>query len=157
MAPHFVPPVSIILAAARTRYIDGLTAFRGADVALWVERFVSASARAARLASAYVDAVRQLQARWRAQLSESGTAPRAGAEAWAIIGALPAHPVITGPTATVATGRVKTAAYAGIEQLVLAGVLLPLKTSKRNRSWEAVGLLNLVERLDSGEMPEARG
>jgi len=35
----------------------------------------------------------------------------------------------------------------------VAGVLEPLSASKRNRSWEAVGLLDLVERLEAGELP----
>ncbi len=154
LAPHFVPPVSVALAAARSRYIDALTTFRGDRVEPWLEHFAAATARAARLASAYVDAVRRLQESWREQLTASGSAPRAGAAAWAIIDVLPAHPVITGPVATAATGKVKTAVYAGIEQLVAAGVLLPLSTSRRNRAWEVVGLLELVEGLEAGEMPE---
>lgn len=155
LAPHVLPPISVVLAAARSRYIDGLTAFRGDAVAPWVEHFVAAAARAARLASAYVDAVRALQGRWREQLAARAPAPRADAAAWAIIDVLPAHPVITGPVATAATGRVKSAVYAGVEQLMDAGVLVPLGTSKRNRGWEAVGLLDLVERLEGGEMPRA--
>lgn len=153
LAPHFIPPISVVLAAARSRYIDGLTAFRGDAVTAWVEHFVAAAARAARLASAYVDAVRALQASWREQFVAGGSAPRADAAAWAIVEVLPAHPVITGPVATAATGRVKSAVYAGIDQLVEAGVLVPLGASKRNRAWEAVGLLELVEGLESGEMP----
>ncbi|HEV2643917.1 MAG TPA: hypothetical protein VGT98_14470, partial [Candidatus Elarobacter sp.] len=72
---------------------------------------------------------------------------------WAIIDVLPAHPIITAPVATVATGRVKAAIYDGIEQLVAAEVLTPLSSSKRNRSWEASGLLDLVERLEAGQLP----
>ncbi len=55
--------------------------------------------------------------------------------------------------ATVATGRVKAAIYDGIEQLVAAKVLVPLSESKRNRSWEATGLLDLIERLEAGQLP----
>jgi Fic family protein len=153
LAPSFVPPVSVILAAAKDRYIAGLTAFRGDQVSAWIEYFAVATARAARLASMYVDAVDGLRGRWRKQLEASGHAPRAGAAAWAIIGVLPAHPVITAPIATVVTGRVKAAIYDGIEQLVAAGVLIPLSTSKRNRSWEASGLLDLIERMEAGELP----
>jgi hypothetical protein len=38
-----------------------------------------------------------------------------------------------------------------VDQLVLAGVLTPLGDSRRNRSWEAVGLLDLIEGLEAGE------
>lgn len=153
LAPRFVPPISVVLASARDRYIAGLTAFRGDQVANWVEYFSAAAARAARLARVYVDAVESLRGRWRAQLVESGHAPRAGAAAWTIIDVLPAHPIITAPVATVATGRVKAAIYDGIEQLVTAEVLTPLSSSKRNRLWEASGLLDLVEHLEAGQLP----
>lgn len=153
LAPRFVPPISVVLASARDRYIAGLTAFRGDQVANWVEYFSASAARSARLARVYVDAVESLRGRWRAQLEDSGHAPRAGAAAWAIIDVLPAHPIITAPVATVATGRVKAAIYDGIEQLVAADVLVPLSSSKRNRSWEASGLLDLVERLEAGQLP----
>jgi len=50
-----------------------------------------------------------------------------------------------------ATGRTRTAVTNSIDQLVRAGVLTPLGESKRNRSWEAVGLLDLIEALEAGE------
>ena len=64
-----------------------------------------------------------------------------------------AHPIISAPVATVATGRVKTAIYYAIKQLVAANVLKPLSASKRNRSWEAIDLLDLIERLEAGQLP----
>ena len=154
LAPRFLPPISVVLAGARKRYINALAAFRGDEVSGWIEHFVAAAARAARLASAYVSAVEELREAWRAQLIESTHAPRAGAAAWALIDVLPAHPIVTAPVATAATGRVKTAIYAAIEQLVAADVLTPLSTSRRNRAWEANGLLALIERLEAGQLPE---
>lgn len=157
LAPRFLPPISVVLAAARSRYIAALSAYRGDDVTTWVEHFVAAAARSARLARAYVAAVRTLQDEWLDRLRAGDAAPRGDAAAWAIIDVLPAHPVITGPVATAATGRVKSAVYAAIEQLVAAGVLVPLGASRRNRAWEAHGLLPLVERLEGGAMPEPDG
>jgi len=156
LTPQFVPPVSVILAAAKDRYIAALTGFRGEDVAPWIEYFATATARAARLASLYLASVDALRDRWKSQLAVSGNAPRAGAAAWAIIDVLPAHPIITAPVASAVTGRVKAAIYDGIQQLVRAEVLLPLTASKRNRSWEASGLLELIERLEAGELPGER-
>ena len=154
LAPRFLPPISVVLAAAKSRYIAGLTTFRGDQVAEWIEHFAAATARAARLANAYVGAVDGLRARWREQLDSSGRAPRKGAAAWALIDVLPAHPIITAPVATVATARVKTAIYDAIDQLVHAKILTPLSASKRNRAWEASGLLELIERLEAGQLPE---
>jgi Fic family protein len=155
LAPRFLPPVSVVFARARDRYIDGLTSFRSTDVARWVELFAASTASATLLAEQYVAAVRGLQQSWRDQLTASGHAPRAGAAAWALIDVLPAHPMISGPVAIAATGRARAPVYEGIEQLLAAGVLLPLSQAKRNRWWSARGLLDLITWMESGEPPEA--
>lgn len=49
------------------------------------------------------------------------------------------------PTAAAACGRSKPQVYEAIEQLQTAGVLVPLSASRRNRSWEADGLLDLQD------------
>ena len=154
LAPRFVPPISVVLAAARSRYVAGLNAFRGDAVPAWVEHFSAATARAARLANAYIVAVEALRERWRGQLAALDGAPRQGAAAWSLIDVLPAHPVITAPVATAATGKVKTAIYNAIDQLNEAKILKPLSASKRNRAWEAEGLLDLIEQLESGQFPD---
>jgi hypothetical protein len=153
IAPHFLPPVSVIFAAARDRYIAALTQFRGDAVSAWIEHFAAATVRAARLARAYVVAVRALQECWREQLRAADRAPRADAAAWAIIDLLPAHPMISAPVATAVTNRAKGRIYEGIEQLVSAGVLLPLSPGRRNRWWEAAGLLDLIAQLEAGQLP----
>lgn len=151
-APSYVPPISVSLAANRDRYIAGLTGFRGTAVTQWIDHFASAAAVAARLASVYLEAVERLSAAWRARLA-AAAAPRAGAAAWAIIDILPAHPMITAPVAAAATGRSKAPVYQGIRELEQAGVLLPLSPSRRNQSWEAAGLLDLLAGLEAGEQP----
>lgn len=153
IAPRFLPPISVVFAGARDRYIAGLTKFRGDGVAEWVEHFAAATLRAAQLGRAYVDAVRELQERWRARLRKNGPAPRSDAVAWSIIDLLPAHPMISTPVATALTGRAKSRVFNGIEQLVSAGVLVPLSQGRRNRWWEADGLLDLIGRLEAGELP----
>ncbi len=79
-------------------------------------------------------------------------APRADAAAWAIIDVLPTHPVISAPVAAAATGRAKAAVYQAIEELVEARLLEPISAAKRNRAWEAVGLLELVEGMEAGKL-----
>lgn len=153
IAPRFLPPVSVIFAAAKDRYIAGLTQFRGNGVSAWIEHFAAATVRAARLARVYVDAVRALQERWREQLRAGDRAPRADAAVWAIIDLLPAHPMISAPVATAVTHRAKGRIYEGVEQLVSAGVLLPLSPGRRNRWWEAAGLLDLIAQLEAGQLP----
>lgn len=152
IAPSYVPPVSVVLAAERDAYIDGLGEFRFSDPARWVARFAVACARAATLAARYLQAVGDLQAEWRRLLATAAN-PRSDAAAWMLIEALPAHPVISTAGAIVATGRTKAAVHAAVAQLADAGVLIPVSTSKRNRLWEAAGLLDLVEGLDAGRPP----
>jgi Fic family protein len=152
IAPWYVPPISVVLASERDRYIEGLTRFRDGEIGLWLEHFAVAVARSAHLAAAYLGVVRELIGRWREQLAAAG-APRADAAAWAMIDVLPAHPIITAPVAAAATGRAKSAIHQAVAELEDAGVLLPLSESKRNRSWEAAGLLAILANLEAGELP----
>jgi Fic family protein len=149
LAPDYVPPISVVLAAHKDRYIDGLTRFRDGDVAGWLEQFATATARAAVLAQRYLARVTDLQDRWRHQVRER-LHLRADAAAWAIIDVLPGHPVITVPVAVAATGRSKSSTTVAINHLVDTDVLIPLSESKRNRAWEAAGLLDLLADLDAG-------
>ncbi|MEZ5102736.1 MAG: Fic family protein, partial [Thermoleophilia bacterium] len=150
VAPAYVPPISVVLAADRGRYIAGLTDFRHGREARWLEQFAAAAAQAAGLASAYLGEVEALQQSWRDALGRTA-APRADAAAWALIDALPAHPHLTVSVGAAATGRSRPAVAQAIEQLVDAGVLAPLGTGRRNRSWEADGLLALLASLEAAE------
>jgi Fic family protein len=148
----YVPPISVILAARRERYIEGLTRFRAGEISVWIELFAEATARSARLGAAYLEAVAELLLTWQRMLG-AAAAPRADAAAWAVIGVLPAHPVINAPIAQAATGRAKAAIHGAMKQLVDCGVLVPVSKSKRNQSFEAAGLLELLEGLEVGRSP----
>lgn len=154
IAPAYVPPISVVLAADRDGYLEGLTRYRTGDLGGWLEHFAIAAVRSARLASAYLAAVNGLIEQWRERLRVA-RAPRADAAAWAVIDLLPAHPIITAPVAQAATGRAKSAIHQALSELEAAGVLLPLSASTRNRSWEADGLLDLLARLEAGEPPQS--
>jgi Fic family protein len=153
LAPNYVPPISVILATNRDRYINGLTAYRMGHIEAWLEVFNVSAARAARLAGSYLSEVATLQEKWR-QMVRRSTSIRADAAAWRIIDVLPAQPIITLPAAVATVGRTKPAVNQAIGQLVAAGVLTPLSNGKRNRSWEAVDLLDVLIRLESGDVPE---
>lgn len=150
LAPDYIPPISVALAAERAQYIDGMESYRAGDVGEWIEEFAVASARAAQLARRYLDHVRGLQDSWRERLLATPSPPRADAVAWRLIDVLPAHPIITVSVGVTATERSKPQVNMGIDQLDVAGVLTPLSESQRNRSWEAVGLLDLLAALEEG-------
>lgn len=148
LAPAFVPPISVVLAATKDRYIRGLTMYREDQVGDWLETFAAAAAKAAALATDYLSKVADLQAEWRREL-ERIVAPRSDAAVWAIIDELPAHPVITVPVGVAVTRRTRPAVRNAFDDLVEAGVLIPVSKSARNRAWEAAGLLDLIEGLES--------
>ena len=150
LAPAFVPPVSVVLAHRRDRYIQGLTLFREDQISEWLMIFAAAATEAARLANHYRGRVADLQEVWRARL-RAHSAPRADAAAWAVIDVLPAQPIVTVAVGVAATGRTRPAVNNGIAVLEQAGILIPLGASKRNRAWEADGLLDLIARLEAGE------
>ena len=149
LAPSYVPPISVVLAADKARYVGGLTQFREGNIAGWLERFAAATAQAAGLAERYLAKVVELQEQWRERL-DLHSSLRSDAAAWAVIDELPGHPVITVPVATAVTGRSKSSTAVAIDQLVDSGILVPLSTSKRNRAWEADGLIDLLGDLERG-------
>jgi len=157
LAPAFVPPISVVLAAEKTRYIEGLVAFREDDLATWLEIFASATARSAELAQAYLSRVIELQDGWREKLDQSSDL-RSDAAAWSLIEILPGYPVITVAVAIAALEasdhrRSRAAVQAAVAQLEAASVVHPVSSSKRNRAWEADGLIDLVTGLEAGDDP----
>jgi len=147
IAADYVPPISIVLAADKGRYIEGLVAFREGRESDWLEPFAIAAARAAELAASYLVQVQQLQAEWRERLR--GIVKREDAAAWLLINELPGHPIISTAIGVALTQRTKPRIQQAIDQLVEAGVLLPLSGAKRNRQWEAAGLLDLLTDLEA--------
>ena len=155
LAPAYVPPISVILARDKARYIKGLTAYRDDHVLEWIEIFCLAATDASRLAERYLNLVTALQEEWRGRLRERVN-PRSDAGAWVLIDVLPGHPVVTLPVGVAATGKSKPAVNGAIADLVAADVLRPLSESRRNRAWEASELLDLIVDLEEGVVPSDR-
>ncbi|MCC7078297.1 MAG: Fic family protein [Acidimicrobiia bacterium] len=152
LAPDYVPPISVVLARDRNSYIDGLTQFRNDNMDGWIAKFAAATARSAILAEDYLAQISQLQQSWRDRV-DAILDLRADAAAWAIIEVLPGHPVITVPVAVAATGRSKSAVNVAVDHLEQAGVLRPLSSGRRNRAWEADGLLDILADLEAADTP----
>ncbi|MEO8575837.1 MAG: Fic family protein [Gemmatimonadales bacterium] len=153
IASSYVPPVSVVLARSKDRYIAGLNRFReDGGTSPWIGQFAEATARAANLARAHLVAVQDLQTKWKDDLSNSVN-PRSDAGAWKLIEALPAHPMITAPVAAAAIDVSRPVVYNAIQHLQTAGVLIPLSEGARNQSWEAAGLFDLLARLEAGDLP----
>jgi Fic family protein len=141
LAPRYVPPVSLLLATRSDAYVNGLTAFREGRAEDWYLDFaltVVESCRAARELAREIDALEQ---RW---LEQAGH-PRRGSAARRLIQMLPAQPVLRIGHVIELTAASSSAAHAAVNDLTSAGVLRQISVGKRNRAWEATGLLTLLD------------
>jgi Fic family protein len=144
LAPRYVPPVSLVLAADAKAYVGGLTAFREDRPAEWILLFAQAIERAAAKASELALRLAELQEKWR----ERAGRPRRHSSAEALIVELPAHPIVTVATAQKFLGRSKQAVNEAIAVLAEKGVLHAITLAKRNRAWEARDLFDLINDVE---------
>jgi Fic family protein len=143
LAPRYVPPVSIVLAARRDRYLDGLGMYERGGIAGWCDFFVTAARDSAATAAAFAGEVAAVQDAWRGQVTA-----RRDAAVWPLINALPAYPVIDARTAESVTGKSFQAANTALDLLEGAGVLVRHDNRKRGRTWEASALLDLLRAFE---------
>ena len=142
--PHYVPPISLILAAEPKGYVGGLTWYRGASVSSWIAQFADATARAATAAERLADATEQLQSTWLDDLGQ----PRRDAAVRQLIGALPGQPVIDVAVAQTLTGKSHVTVGKALQVLERAGILHGLTERKWGRVWECDQLLNFVDAFE---------
>jgi Fic family protein len=144
LAPRFVPPISLVLAANKDRYIQGLGRYVEGRLADWLDTFGWAIHKASRQSERLADKVRQLQDRWR----ERAGHPRADSAAEAIIRALPGTPVLTSAMAAKLVSRSQAAVNVAFAELERSGVLKSVSSGKWRRAMEATELLALVNEFE---------
>lgn len=146
LAPRFVPPVSLVLATNGDGYVGGLTAYRTGDAESWYLDFALTVIRACHAARLLAHELDKLEQRWLAQAGN----PRRDSTAHKLIQALPAQPILRSSHAMALTGAGTSAAHKALNDLHAAGVLKQVTVGRRNRAWEAVGLLGLVDEFEHG-------
>jgi Fic family protein len=144
LAPRFVPPVSLVLATNGDGYIHGLTSYREGNLEDWCLDFALTVIKACRAARDLARELDELERRW---LEQTGN-PRRDSTAHKLIQALPAQPILRSSHAMALTGAGNSAAHKALNDLHAAGVLKQVTVGRRNRAWEAVGLLNLVDEFE---------
>jgi Fic family protein len=152
LAPRYVPPISLVLAARRERYVDGLTTFQRDNLDAWGAFFANATRLSAQRAESFAEKVAALQQRWRDQITA-----RSDAAVWTLIEQLPAHPALDARTAEQLIGKSFQTASTALDQLERAGVLVRRDNRKRGRSWEAPELIELVRELEVELVASASG
>ena len=154
LAPRYVPPISLVLATDSRDYIGGLTRFRytgeptGPDsapgIARWIATFASATLRATDDARQIAADIEALEMHWRAQAAPI----RKNSAADVLLRVLPSAPVLTVSTAARLTGRSFQAADLAVGRLTDAGVLRQIKLGRRNRAFEADGLIDALTTIE---------
>ncbi|MBI2773757.1 MAG: Fic family protein [Chloroflexi bacterium] len=144
IAPFYVPPISLVLAANYREYERGLTAFREKEIEEWCGLFARAVTISCRGAAELAGRIEDLKRRWR----EKAGSLRAGSAAAKLIDLLPVQPVIDLRTVESSLGISDEAARLGIARLEEAGVLTELTKRKRGRAWECVGLFALLDSFE---------
>ncbi len=152
IAPRYLPPVSLALAAEADRYITGLTSWRNGDEDDWYTVFVDAVHRASTGAREFAGHVANLQSRW----AEQAGNPRRNSGPLRLIELLPSQPIVNVKTAAQLLGGTEERARQAIRRLEQAGVLRQTAVGRRNRAWECVGLFDLLDRFERELGPAAR-
>jgi hypothetical protein len=149
-----MPPTSLVLATWAKDYVDGLqaTRYRGSasssaahsGINLWVARFAAACLRAVTDASDFEKRAQLLPEEWRARLGPV----RANSATDLLLRALPGAPLITVKSAASLIGRTFPPANEAIKRLVDAGILSPVRVGRRNRAFEATGVIEAFTALE---------
>jgi Fic family protein len=144
VAPHYVPPISLILAANYSEYERGLNAYREGGSDEWSGIFARAVTIACTAAVGLADRIETLKNKWRM----AAGVPRRGSAADKLIEILPVHPVLDLRTSEEILRISDEAVRLGIERLEHAGVVREMTKRKRGRAWESVGLFAVLDEFE---------
>ena len=146
-----VPPISLLLATDRERYIANLSSFRfsgdederDATVNDWVEYFAKTTCDACSRASEFETTLLEVKRTWQAK-----TSFRAGSAGSHLLDILLGTPAISIKTAQRLTGKSYPAARSAVNDLVEAGIL---KQNSKNRKSGIYVAEDVVEAFNSYE------
>ena len=143
-APNYVPPISLVLAAAPKAYVAGFGEYSGGDVSSWCEHFAAATEKAALEAERLTSQIDERQEDWLERLGN----PRSDAVVRRLIAELPSRPVMSVAIGSRLADRSGEAVRNALLQLEDVGILHPLNERKWGRAWECSELLELIEEFE---------
>lgn len=174
-----VLPISLVLSTLRDSYVGGLTAFRhlgevdsasAIDArARWIRTFAEAAILASRQAKLVADEIRQVRVDWEARLAiqrQGMRALRSDSATSAVLGDLPATPVLTSHTVERIHRVSRPAAIRALEELRHAGVLETKSIGPGRHAYVAPEILELITwaerrvastKFDTRQSPPHRG
>ncbi len=147
VAPRVVPPISLVLATDRERYIERLASYRTTTelgspesneaIVSWVTYFSDACTISCERARAFEERIDDIRRNWRDALR-----PRANSAADLLIDALPSTPVVSVESAAQLIGRSREAARNAISSLVNAGILHQSAKNRKSNIFAARDVLD---------------
>lgn len=140
LAPRFVPPISVVLAANAAAYVRGLTGFRGGEADAWCASFAISCRSAALESGRLADRIGELQADWRGRART-----RRGSAASRIIELLPSQPVLSVATAQEGVGGSGEAVRLALNGLEAVGILRQITSGRYARAWAADELFEILD------------
>jgi len=144
IAPVFVPPISVVLAARPHAYVDGLVGFREGRLDAWSASFADACARAAGMSVDLAERVADLEGAW----YERSGRPRRDSAAARIIRVLPAQPITSASTIRAAIDARHQRALEGLKFLANAGVVRQISRGGYDKQYAAEELFDLIEEFE---------
>jgi Fic family protein len=145
LSRRVVPPVSVVLAANASRYVEGLTAFRGESLTEWCEMFADALSASADRAVDLGEQIRTLKADW----FERAGRPNKRSTARRLIEGLVGHPVVSLESTEELLGVSNEAARLALARLEEAGVVRQVTLGKRNRAWASTEVFDLLDEFEA--------
>ena len=128
-----------------TRYRGPVSSAAARDgIDLWIGRFAAACRRAVADAANFEERARQLERSWREQLGSV----RANSATDVLLRKLPGAPILTVSSSAGLIGRSFTAASDAITRLSEAGILRQITVGRRNRAFEAPGVIEAFAALE---------
>lgn len=145
-----VPPVSLVLATDRERYIDNLCSWRTTEesqrlsaVNDWIEYFAHSLSVSCEKALAFEKSLTDLREQW---ISMTGF--RAGSAGRRLVELLPGTPVISIKTAQKLTGKSYPAARGAVLALVEAGILRQNAKNRKSGIYVADEVMKVFNRYE---------
>jgi Fic family protein len=135
-----VVPLSAGLLRDTAAYFDALRHYRSGRIAPIVEVFAGAAHTAVASSRVLIDDLADARGRWDARSTS-----RKGSGARRLVSLLERQPVINSRLAVSCLGVTPPNAQLAIDRLVSDGILVQIGSSRRNRSWAAMDVLDAMD------------
>jgi Fic family protein len=135
-------PVSAGLLRDTSRYFDALTQYRSGDIEPIINVFADAAFEATNNGRELAREIQEARMSWQTLIPM-----RTGAGATKLMENLLEQPILSRTTACEFLGTTPANAQIAIDQLVNAGILTQLGTGQRNRVWQAIDVIQALERF----------